>query len=167
MDLSVRIDLLLKPEDLGLAREWDLGLLGLDPELKGMPSLPLLSMPLLSLPPQPRLLAINLEGALQQAVEQEGMPDEVLRLLPPLLPLLPPLLEMAPHLDPLLGLVNQWVPEKPPQPLHIPLVLPLPLLQVVLDQWFNRTCYHCLLCPLMLLEGMLLSGRVCLSSYQC
>lgn len=38
------------------------------------------------------------------------MPDEVLPLLPPLLSLLTPLLEMAPHLDLLLGLVNQLVP---------------------------------------------------------
>lgn len=35
---------------------------------------------------------------------------------------------MAPHLDLLLGLVNQLVPYKPPQPLHIPLLLPLSLL---------------------------------------
>jgi hypothetical protein len=38
-DLYLHIDLLLKLEGLGLAREWDLGLLGLGLELKGMPHL--------------------------------------------------------------------------------------------------------------------------------
>jgi hypothetical protein len=98
---------------------------------------------------EPRLLAINLEGALQQAIEQEGMPVIRGSALAPSatvhLCLLRCWCKMAPHLDPL---VNQLVPDKPPQPLHIPLLLRYRY-RARCSRWFwingstACTCYHC------------------------